>query len=127
MAVRHLIAIGLLLAVASPVPAAPPAEEIEYLMTAIGTSGCAFVRNGKRHARAAESHIRMKYRRAKRHATTAERFIERLATRSSMSGRPYLMDCPDSEPVPSAAWLHDALAAYRDGQAQSAPEHDTEQ
>jgi hypothetical protein len=89
-------------------------EEIEYLITAIGDSSCEFVRNGKRHdAEEAERHIRMKYRRAKRHATTAERFIKRLASHSSMSRRPYLMDCPGSEPVPSGDWLAERLSEYR--------------
>jgi hypothetical protein len=89
-------------------------DEIEYLITAIGGSGCDFIRNGKRQRAAeAERHVRMKYRRAPRHATTAERIIERLASRSSMSRRPYLMDCPDSDPTPSGDWLSDKLAEYR--------------
>ena len=39
--------------------------EIEYLLEAIGSSACMFIRNGERHAATeAESHLRMKYRRA---------------------------------------------------------------
>ena len=39
------------------------AAEIEYLVTAIGASGCAFIRNGKQYdAVDAEAHLRMKYK-----------------------------------------------------------------
>ena len=74
-------------------------REIEYLIEAIGNSGCEFIRNGKRHsARDAEDHIRMKYKRGRRYAPTTELFIERLASKSSMSKRPYLMQCGDAAP-----------------------------
>lgn len=116
MAVRKLILIAGLVAFALPVVAEEAATEaeIEYLMTEIGESGCTFIRNGKRHdAEDAEAHIRMKYKNAFRHAKTAEMFIERLATKSSMSRKPYLMDCPGEEVMPSGDWLNAKLAEYR--------------
>lgn len=128
MAVRTLILLCLLVAAPGAALAEDAREraavEIEHLITAIGDSGCEFIRNGKRHdAGEAERHIRMKYRRAKRHATTAERFIERLASRSSMTRRPYLMDCPGSDPVPSGDWLSARLATFRAADASaSAPD-----
>ena len=88
--------------------------EIEYLISAVGESGCTFIRNGSRHdAENAASHMRMKYRRGKRYATTAELFIERLASKSSISGKLYTIDCPDSEAVPSGEWLTARLHEYR--------------
>ncbi len=91
--------------------------EIEHLMAAIGGSQCVFVRNGKRHsARDAEEHIRMKYRRAKRYAKTSELFIERLASKSSISKKPYWMECPGNEPVESGAWLEAELERFRANQ-----------
>jgi hypothetical protein len=88
--------------------------EIEYLVSSIGASDCTFIRNGKRHdAEDAEAHLRMKYRRGKRYATTAEHFIERLASASSLSKKPYYMECPGSEPVPSGEWLIAHLNDYR--------------
>jgi hypothetical protein len=88
--------------------------EIEYLVSAIGASDCAFIRNGKRHdAEAAEEHLRMKYRRGKRYAPTAEKFIERLASASSMSRKPYYIECDGQEAVPSGEWLTAQLHEYR--------------
>jgi hypothetical protein len=94
--------------------------EIGFLIEAIGDSGCTFVRNGKPHsARDAEEHIRMKYRRGKRYASTAELFIERLASKSSMSRKSYWMECPGNEPVRSGDWLKSELKRYRENREQS--------
>lgn len=88
--------------------------EIEYLVSTIGTSDCTFIRNGKRHdADDAEQHLRMKYRRGKRYAPTAEKFIERLASASSMSKKPYYIECDGQEAVPSGEWLTAQLHEYR--------------
>jgi hypothetical protein len=88
--------------------------EIEYLITTVGESGCIFVRNGSRHeAEDAASHMRLKYRRGKRYATTAELFIERLASKSSFSGKPYAIECPGSDAVPSGEWLTARLDEFR--------------
>ena len=93
---------------------ATAAAEIDFLISAIGDSGCDFIRNGKRHsARDAEDHIRMKYRRGRRYAPTADLFIERLASRSSMSKKPYWIDCAGEERVESGAWLRARLDEYR--------------
>jgi hypothetical protein len=88
--------------------------EIDYLITTVGESGCTFIRNGSRHdAEDAASHMRLKYRRGKRYAPTAELFIERLASKSSMTGKLYTIDCPGSETVPSGEWLSERLQEYR--------------
>jgi len=88
--------------------------EIDYLLRSIGSSDCTFIRNGERYdSGTAEDHLRMKYRRGKRYATSAELFIERLASKSSMSGKLYTMECPDSETVPSGEWLTARLHEYR--------------
>lgn len=118
MAVHKLILLAAVFLLALPVAAdeATTEAEIEFLMTEIGESGCTFIRNGKRHDAAdAEAHIRMKYRNAFRHAKTAEMFIERLASKSSMSRKPYLMECPGEAVMPSGDWLNAKLAEYRAG------------
>lgn len=90
------------------------AEEIDFLLSAIGTSDCVFIRNGSRHnAKEAEEHLRMKYRRGKRYAPTAEMFIERLASQSSMSKKLYYIECGNEEKVPSGDWLSQRLQEYR--------------
>lgn len=88
--------------------------EIEYLLRSVGSSGCAFIRNGKRYdPRKAEDHLRMKYRRGKRYAATSEKFIERLASASSMSKKLYYIECEDEEMMPSGDWLLKRLGEYR--------------
>ncbi len=89
--------------------------EIDYLLSAVGASDCAFIRNDKRHSAAdAEDHLRMKYRRGKRYAPTTEAFIERLASKSSISKKLYLIDCPGEGLAPSGEWLTERLAEYRE-------------
>jgi hypothetical protein len=88
--------------------------EVEFLVSTIGESNCTFIRNGKRHsAKDAEDHLRMKYRRGKRYAPTAEKFIERLASASSMSKKPYYIECEGQDAVPSGDWLMARLSDYR--------------
>ena len=94
--------------------------EIEYLISTVGESGCTFIRNGSRHdAEDAASHMRLKYRRGKRYATSAELFIERLASKSSFSGKPYAIECPGNDAVPSGEWLTARLQDYREQQAKA--------
>ena len=89
--------------------------EIDFLLTTVGDSGCSFLRNGKTHSSSdAEVHLRMKYRRGKRYASTTEKFIERLASSSSMSKKPYLILCGDAEPVPTGDWFFERLREYRE-------------
>jgi hypothetical protein len=92
---------------------APPAE-IEYLLTTMGQSECTFIRNGKEYDAAdAEAHLRMKYRRGNRYASTTEDFIENLASKSSMSRKPYLISCDGEAPHEAGPWLFSKLSAYR--------------
>jgi hypothetical protein len=113
--VKHIIALGVLLAFAPSLARADQtATEIDYLLSTIGQSDCVFVRNGKEYdAEDAEAHLRMKYRRGKRYAPTTEKFIERLASKSSMSKKPYFIECSDEQRVPSGQWLTDLLSEFR--------------
>ena len=88
--------------------------EIDYLLSTIGSSECVFVRNGKRHtAEKAEQHLRMKYNRGRRYATSTEAFIDRLASKSSMTRKLYIIECPGAEPEPTGAWLTQRLEEKR--------------
>ena len=110
----RLLYIIILLALPGFAAADTAETEIEYLLNSIGDSSCTFIRNGKRHeAAAAEDHLRMKYRRGKRHAPTTELFIERLASASSMSKKPYMIECSEKQALPTGDWLSDRLAEYR--------------
>lgn len=105
---------------ASPDPEFPdpefPDREVEYLLRFVADSGCTFVRNGSEHSSTdAAEHLRMKYRRGRRYADTAEAFIDNLASESSWTGKSYQVIC-HGVAIPSGAWLHRALSDYRAAQ-----------
>ena len=87
--------------------------EIRALIQAVAESDCEFNRNGSLHsAEAAAAHLELKYSRGKRYADSAEAFIERLASKSSWSGKPYQMIC-DGQTQPSRDWLTATLLKMR--------------
>jgi hypothetical protein len=108
------------------VHAAPPAAavtEINYLLDFIDRSGCKFYRNGSWYdAHRAQSHLHGKYNYllARNRINSAEDFIEQAATRSSMSGEEYQIQCEAGPVVPSNRWLRTALSDYRSSVAQRA-------
>ena len=111
---RLLLLVPTLL-LASPVVAElAPDVEVEHLLNTIGNSDCIFIRNGTRHnASNAEDHLRMKYHKARRHADNADEFIDNLASESSWTGKPYMIECPVSGEQPARQWLTERLNAYR--------------
>ncbi|MGA9334154.1 MAG: DUF5329 family protein [Rudaea sp.] len=89
-------------------------HKIEYLISAIADlKGARFIRNGHEFdsLRAVE-HLRLKLRLSKSHIKTAEDFINRCATASSISGEKYRIRLADGRIVESAVFLRDMLAAY---------------
>jgi hypothetical protein len=118
MHLRYLF-VGPLLFAAACVAAPPPATvrtEIDALLAALGDSGCRFERNGDWHdAAEARAHLQRKLDHLlKRGAVaTAEEFIERAASRSSISGEAYQVKCGSAAPVASSDWLSGRLAAQR--------------
>lgn len=97
-------------AAVQPAALKPPdaATEITGLIDRLGRSGCEFERNGTWYAAArAKSHLARKYEwlRKRKLAGTTELFIERAASRSSLSGRPYHVRCPGGPATESATWF----------------------
>ena len=92
--------------------------EIQNLLAAVATSGCDFERNDELYpSDQAADHLALKYRRGTRYVSTAEDFIDRLASKSSWSGSPYYVIC-DGAKTTSGDWLHQQLKALR---GESAP------
>lgn len=87
---------------------------IEHLIEYIQKSNLTFIRNGKEHdsVNAAE-HITDKYNYFKSSITSPEEFIDQTATKSSFSGRPYLIKLPDGQEIPVKDWLLTELQNYR--------------
>lgn len=87
--------------------------EIDFLLQEVGSSRCVFIRNGSEHdADAARDHLALKRRRGRRYFDSAEEFIERIASKSSWSGKPYRIRC-DGEETTAERWFTDALERYR--------------
>jgi hypothetical protein len=96
----------------------PPAArvEIDTLLSRLAASGCQFRRNGTWYTAAeAQSHLRRKldYLQDKGAVASAEQFIERAASQSSVSGETYQVKCGDNPPVPSGTWLYAELKLLR--------------
>ena len=119
MKIRSSILFGLvcmsMVLTTNAAPASVDAEaEIVELIQAVALSGCEFERNGKRYdSLEAADHLRLKYTRGRRYARTAEQFIDRLASKSSITGKPYLIICAESGEHRAKDWLEAALNAQR--------------
>lgn len=112
---RRLILLSLL-AVLPGVATAGNDDEtaIDHLLQFVGTSDCTFHRNGSDHSAAdAADHLRLKYRNGGRYVSSAEQFIDRLASESSWSGKPYTVTC-GGVTQSSGDWLHRELEVWRE-------------
>ena len=118
---RRLRAAGIL-AVLLAAPSAFAAEdartrdEVAHLLDYLGHSGCQFNRNGTWYdAQKARAHLEEKYAYLQKRdmVPNAQAFIERAASASSMSGKPYEVRCGTAQAVPSGRWLGDELQRYR--------------
>ena len=90
--------------------------EITHLIDHLASSGCRFNRNGTWYdASRAVSHLERKYEYLLDRGliTDAEMFIQRAATQSSVSGKPYLVKCGNQPEKQSAAWFQAALSKLR--------------
>jgi Family of unknown function (DUF5329) len=100
-------------------------QEISQLIGHLAASGCRFNRNGSWYdASRAVSHINRKYEYLLKRdlVPNTEAFIERAASESSASGKPYLVKCGDAPEMQSAAWFREALARLR-AESRNAQEH----
>jgi len=110
-----LLALAAGSALAAPSPARP---EIDALLARLQGSGCAFQRNGSWYdAAEARTHLlrKLEYLEDRDLAQTTEQFIDRAASESSMSHKPYLVRCGNAAPVESKAWLTQQLKVLRGG------------
>jgi uncharacterized FAD-dependent dehydrogenase len=118
---KRRLLIGLALAWAAHVGAAQesisPEEmaRIEQLCESVARSkDVQFVRNGKPHTPDdAAKFLREKLKAMGGEVRTAEEFIDKIATKSSMSGEPYTVRFADGREMPSAHFLRAELARQR--------------
>ena len=89
-------------------------QTIDYLFHYVETSKATFIRNGTEHTPAeAASHIKAKYEHFKNQVKTPEDFIRLSASKSLLTGKPYLVRTSDGKETHLDAWLMEALKAHR--------------
>lgn len=91
-------------------------QEIAHLFSYLEHSGCQFNRNGSWHnAKDAAAHLDEKYQYLlkKNQISSTESFIEKAASKSSITGIPYKVKCGNAEAVESAVWFKTELDRYR--------------
>jgi hypothetical protein len=101
-----------------PVRAAESLEQtIDFLLHRIETADATFIRNGQAHTpQEAVAHVRAKYEHFKGEIKTPEDFIRLAATKSLLTGQPYLVRTRDGKEMPLNAWLSNALREHRENE-----------
>ena len=93
-----------------------PKEEISHLFSYLESTSCEFYRNGSWHSgKEAVAHLKKKYQYLldRKLVSSAESFIERAATKSSISGKAYKVRCEGADPVDSGPWFNAELIKFR--------------
>ncbi len=92
-------------------------KEIEHLLSYIEQSGCQFCRNGTWYddTKKVRQHVELKYSyfMKKGQINSTEDFIKWSASKSEMSGIPYLVKSGNQSPMLLSQWLLDELERYR--------------
>lgn len=89
-------------------------EEINHLLDFIRNSDCIMERNGSRHSTIdAIEHILKKYDYYRDEINNTEDFIRLAATKSTISGEYYKVNCQDEKSFRTQDWLMSELKRYR--------------
>jgi hypothetical protein len=116
-----LLCVTLLAAGASSWAAGPStaaSAEIQQLLSFVAKSGCKFNRNGTWYpAPEASAHLadKERYLAERGQIASAEDFIAKAATKSSMTGKPYTVRCGSEPAIASDEWLTAELRRLRQG------------
>ncbi len=92
----------------------PMNEEIDYLISSVGKNGCTFIRNGDKYTgKDARAHLNSKRRRNAHIIDSTEEFIEKIASQSATSGKPYLIRCKGENQRNAGEWFTALLLQSR--------------
>lgn len=81
-------------------------NDLNLLMNSLESCECKFVRNGTEHEpKEAREHMERKLKATDGKVQTIPNFIEYIGTKSSVTGKPYLVKFSDGKTVESAVWL----------------------
>jgi hypothetical protein len=88
--------------------------EIDELITFVRKSDVRFIRNGSEYSAAeGADHLRNKLARAGDRVKTTDDFINGIASKSYLSGKPYLVKFADGHTQPTGDWLRAHLVETR--------------
>jgi hypothetical protein len=92
----------------------PTDKTIQHLLEHVARSELTFIRNsGQYTGQEASEHMHKKYEHFSDEIGTPEQFIELCATRSLLSGKPYLVINKQGETIKTSEWLTAELEEYR--------------
>ena len=81
-------------------------QKIEHLIKTVAASDVIFIRNGEEYgATEAAEHLYNKWQQAGDEIKTLDDFIEKIASRSSASGKSYQIKLKTGEIVPAKTWM----------------------
>ncbi|QLI80949.1 DUF5329 domain-containing protein [Chitinibacter fontanus] len=116
---QKMILPALLLSVFTSAQAITPQAdgEVQQLLSFVGKSQCTFIRSGSSYsAKEAQDHLSMKYGKAKDKISSSEDFINEVASKSYLTGKPYSVQCPKTSEQPAKNWLNTELKRLRGAQ-----------
>lgn len=103
-----------LLLLSTPAAADQHETEIRFLIDSIGAEGCRFVRNDRRYSnREARAHLQSKWELNEALVTSAEDFIDKLASHSVTTGEPYRIRCRGRQEQAAGNWFRKRLEEFR--------------
>ena len=81
---------------------------VQAMLTALSEQqGLIFIRNGSEHtSEEAVSHLRLKLKNTRNRLNTADQFIDKVASSSSITGKPYTVRVPGKPDENAAPFLH---------------------
>jgi len=89
-------------------------KKIEFLISSVeNLKDAKFIRNGSEYnGQEAAKHLRIKLRRAGDHVQTADDFIRLCASKSYISGKPYMIRLSDGKTIKSEKYFREKLKEY---------------
>jgi hypothetical protein len=89
-------------------------KKVDFLISSVeNLKGAKFIRNGSEYkGKEAAEHLRMKLQKAGGKVQTADDFIRLCASKSFISGKPYMIKSSDGKTVKSEEYFREKLKEY---------------
>ena len=90
-------------------------KKIEFLISSVeNLKGAKFIRNGSEYddGKAAAAHLRMKLQKAGGYVQTADDFIKLCASKSFLTGKPYMIRSSNGKTIKAEEYFREKLKEY---------------